>query len=280
MVSATERHVTLRRKSDGRRFTLPLDKISEADREYVTGAMEELNGPEPKEVSGIFVDQLKEEWQKMEFESLKFQFFGGRGLSAKKRYPLVIYLHGKGSGGTDNEKQMHGGVKNFAKGDFYRKNPSFVFAPQCPDDSKGWNGTYLDDVIGLIETAIENLPVDKDRVYITGVSMGGFGTWKALAHSPDLFAAAVPVCGGGSPASAKKIKDIAIWNFHGAADAVVSVEFSRKMVEALKKAKGKIKYTEYDEASGVKHDAWRCYNDDALYEWIFAQKRGEDIVEP
>ena len=96
-----------------------------------------------------------------------------------------------------------------------KKNPSFIFAPQCPDDSKGWRGEYLDDVIGLLKTAIKNLPVDEDRIYITGLSMGGFGTWSALAEAPDLFAAAVPVCGGGDPRTAKAIKDIPIWTHHG-----------------------------------------------------------------
>jgi predicted peptidase len=188
----------------------------------------------------------------------------------------LIFLHGKGSGGSDNEKQLNGIVRNFAQGRFNEKNPSFIFAPQCPDDSKGWRGEYLADVIGLLKTAIKNLPVDEDRIYITGLSMGGFGTWSALAEAPDLFAAAVPVCGGGDPRTAKAIKDIPIWTHHGVADAVVSVELTRRMVAALEKEKGNIKYTEYDEASGVKHDAWTpCYSNPDVFEWIYGQRRGQ-----
>ena len=275
-VTATDRHVTLRRQSDGRRFTLPLDKISEADREWVAGARTDLAGPGEKEPGGIFADRVTGEWEKMEFNSLKFRFYGEKKLSAKKRYPLVLYLHGKGSGGTDNEKQLGGAPKKFASGDIYKDNPSFVFAPQCPDDTKGWNGVYLEDVIELVKTAAENLPVDEDRIYITGLSMGGFGTWAAITKAPELFAAAVPVCGGGNPRSAKAIKDIPIWNHHGAADPIVSVEFSRKMVEALKEVRGNIKYTEYDEASGIKHDAWTpCYGNPDVFEWLFEQRKGK-----
>jgi dipeptidyl aminopeptidase/acylaminoacyl peptidase len=279
-VTSTDRNVTIRRASDGRRFTLSLDKISEEDRKWVAEKIEELEGPGKKEPSGIFADRLNDDWEKMEFESLKFRFYGGKRLRAEKRYPVVIYLHGKGSGGSDNEKQLHGAARKFAEGDIYKDNPSLILVPQCPDDSKGWNGEYLDDVIGLIGAALENLPADEDRVYITGVSMGGFGTWKAIAQSPDLFAAAVPVCGGGSPSTARAIKDIPIWAHHGAADPVVSVEFTRRMVEALEKAKGNIKYTEYDEASGIKHDAWTpCYGNDEVFEWIFAQRRGAEAAD-
>jgi len=172
----------------------------------VTDKAEETTGPEPKEATGLFADKLNDEWEKMEYQSLKFRFYGGRSLKAKQRYPVVVYLHGRGSGGTDNEKNLQGAALKFAERDFYKDHPSFVIVPQCPDDNTGWRGAYLDDIIGLIEEALENLPVDKDRIYITGVSMGGYGTWSALAHSPKLFAAAVPVCGGGSPATAKSIK--------------------------------------------------------------------------
>tara|TARA_B100001057_G_scaffold493980_1_gene589591 strand:+ start:324 stop:1292 length:969 start_codon:yes stop_codon:yes gene_type:complete len=275
-ITANERNVTFRRKSDRKRFTLSLDKISESDRKWVAETLEDLDGPGEKEPSGIFEGRLTEEWEKMDYESLKFRFYSEKRMSPKKRHPLLIFLHGKGSGGSDNEKQLNGIVRDFAQGRFHEKNPSFIFAPQCPDDSKGWRGEYLDDVIGLVRAAIKNLPVDEDRVYITGLSMGGFGTWSALAEAPDLFAAAVPVCGGGDPGTAKVIKDIPIWTHHGVADAVVSVEFTRRMVAALEKEKGNIIYTEYDEASGVKHDAWTpCYSNPDVFEWIYEQRRGQ-----
>ena len=276
-VTGTDRNVTLRRKTDGRRFTLPLDSISKEDREWVKEKMEELTALEKKEPSGIFVDRLNDTWEKMEYESLKFRFWGGQKLKSNKRYPFVVFLHGRGSGGSDNEKQLFSVPRTLTSKGFYKEKPSFIIAPQCPDDGKGWRGKYIQDVIGLVNTAIEHLPVDKNRIYITGVSMGGFGTWEALANDPDLFAAAVPVCGGASPRIAKAIKKVPIWTHHGVADNVVSVDFTRSIVEALKRVKGNIKYTEYDEDSGIKHDAWRpCYGNPEVFEWMFSQSKKDE----
>ncbi len=279
-LSATDRHVTLRREADGKRFTLALDKISETDRKWIAEKLAEKAGLEPKEATGLFEGRLTEEWEKMEYASLQFRFYGGKGLSKKARYPVVVFLHGKGSGGTDNEKQLGGSPKKFAEEDFYKDNPSFIIVPQCPDDSKGWNGEYRDDVIALVKAAVEHLPVDENRLYITGLSMGGFGTFSAIAAAPDLFAAAVPVCGGGNPGSAKDIKDIAIWVHHGEADPTVKVEASRRMVKALEEEKGNVKYTEYDVASGIMHNAWTpCYNNPEVLEWMFAQSKGKKAEE-
>ena len=277
-VTATERNVTLRRKSDGRRFVLALDKISEDDRKWVVEALETgaTGVLEKKEATGIFEDRLSEEWERMEFESLKFRFYGGRGLNKKKRYPVVVFLHGKGSGGSDNEKHLRSVPRMLVEKAFYRNNPSFVIAPQCPDDGRGWRGQFLDDVIGLVDEAIKHLPVDKSRIYITGLSMGGYGTWSAIAEAPDVFAAAVPVCGGGDPRSAKSIRDIPIWAHHGVADNVVPVAASQVMVAALEKVKGRIRYTEYDKESGIKHNAWTpCYSNPEVFEWLFSQRLGK-----
>lgn len=280
-ISATDRYVTVRRGADGKRFTMELAKISEADREWVAAKLIEMAGPQKKPATGLFEGKLTEEWERMEYGSLKFRFYGGRGLDKKAaRYPVVVFLHGRGSGGSDNEKQLGGSPKKFAREEWYGDHPSFIIVPQCPDDTKGWSGEYLEDVLGLVKAAVEHLPVDEDRLYITGLSMGGFGTFRAIAEAPDLFAAAVPVCGGGNPGTAKDIKDVAIWVHHGEADPTVKVELSRRMVEALEEVKGNVKYTEYDEASGIKHDAWTpCYNNEEVFEWMFAQRKGQRIEE-
>ena len=277
-ISGTEKYVTLRRASDGRRFTIDLDKISEEDRDWVKQKIEEIKGPGKKEPSGIFKERLNDNWEKMEFASLKFRFWGGKKLKNTKRYPFVVFLHGRGSGGSDNEKQLLSVPRKLTSKGFYKDNPSFLIAPQCPDDNKGWRGGYIDDVIKLIKQAIEHLPVDKNRIYITGVSMGGFGTWEALSIAPELFAAAVPICGGADPSIAKKIKKVPIWTHHGEADEVVRVEWTRGIVNALEKAKGNIRYTEYPEDSGIKHDAWRpCYNNPEVFEWMFSQTQKKEI---
>src|SRR5207244_7702516 len=113
--------------------------------------------------------------------------------------------------------------------------------------------------------------IDPKRLYITGLSMGGYGTWDLISRHPELFAAAAPICGGGDEDQAEKIAKLPIWIFHGAKDQAVPVERSRNMVTALKKAGGEPKYTEYPD---VGHDSWvRAYKDPELFAWLFAQKK-------
>lgn len=201
------------------------------------------------------------------------------------KYPLVIFLHGAGERGTDNEKQLVHGVPQFAAKANREKYPCFLIAPQCPDGKKWVEVDWSADshslpkdpgevgtlTLALIESAIKKLPVDPKRVYVTGLSMGGYGTWDLAARRPDLFAAVAPVCGGADEATAEKIKAVPIWAFHGAKDTAVKPARSRNMVAALEKAGGKPKYTEYPD---VGHNSWDpAYKDPAFYTWMFAQKR-------
>jgi predicted peptidase len=117
----------------------------------------------------------------------------------------------------------------------------------------------------------ENYKVDKERIYVTGLSMGGYGTWALAAYSPNRFAALVPICGGGDPSTARRLSHIAIWDFHGAKDSTVPIEQSERMVEALKKSGSDVKFTVYPQAG---HDSWtEAYNTPELYEWLLQQKR-------
>jgi predicted peptidase len=200
-----------------------------------------------------------------------------------KEYPLVIFLHGAGERGTDNEKQLIHGVPHFVAN--REKYPCFLIAPQCPDGKKWVEVDWSADshtqpkepseigklTIGLIEQAIKELPVDPKRVYIAGLSMGGYGTWDILARRQELFAAAVPVCGGADESTAPRIKDIPLWVFHGAKDTAVKLARSRNMVAALENSGGKPKYTEYPD---VGHDSWvPAYKDLELFRWLFSQAK-------
>jgi predicted peptidase len=200
-----------------------------------------------------------------------------------QRYPLVIFLHGAGERGTDNEKQLVHGVPQFVAN--REKYPCFLIAPQCPGPQKwvevDWGaathtqpkepGDAGRQVLELIEKSLKELPVDPKRVYLTGLSMGGYGTWDLAARKPDWFAAVAPVCGGADEATAPKIKNLPTWVFHGAKDTAVKPERSRNMVAALKKAGGSPKYTEYPT---VGHNSWdNAYSDPAFYEWLLAQKK-------
>jgi predicted peptidase len=176
----------------------------------------------------------------------------------------MLFLHGAGESGTNLAKvKIHGPPKIVeSKPDF----PFILMSPQSP--GRGWNSDALN---ALLDNVIRKYRVDKHRIYLTGLSMGGYGTWSLAAAHPERFAAIVPICGGGNPADAKKLAALPIWVFHGAKDPTVPVERSREMVEAIKAAGGNVKFTEYPEA---KHDCWtETYDNPELYQWLLAQKR-------
>lgn len=218
-------------------------------------------------------------------KTLPFRLLKPENYDPKKKYPLVIFLHGAGERGKDNTAQLIHGVPEFAKEENRKKYPCFLIAPQCPKDEKwsvvDWRKSFVKFskepsgpgslVLQLIAGMQHEYSIDPKRIYLTGLSMGGYGTWDLLARRPDLFAAAVPVCGGGDPATAKKIAKIPVWVFHGDKDEAVKVERSREMVKALKAAGGHPKYTEYP---GVGHASWvPAYKDPAMMKWLFAQKK-------
>jgi len=150
-----------------------------------------------------------------------------------KRYPLVLFLHGAGERGSDNASQLRHGVRDFVSPESQAKRPAFVLAPQCAKGLWWSSKSSLDLVFDLLASVRKSYPIDSERIYITGLSMGGFGTWAAITRRPGLFAAAIPICGAGDPKSASKLVNIPIWAFHGDADRAVNVEESKKMIAAI-----------------------------------------------
>jgi len=199
------------------------------------------------------------------------------------KYPLVIFLHGSGERGNDNEAQLKWGVLNFASDRNMKMHPSIIIAPQCPKNMS-WGNFSEEDMslrqsptnpmkllMELINEAIVKLPVDTNRIYITGLSMGAFGTYDAITRYPDMFAAAVPVCGGGDITKAHSIAQIPIWIFHGALDKTVNPVLSQKMVEALTKEGAHPGYTQYPETG---HFSWiAAYSDNMMMEWLYSQHK-------
>jgi predicted peptidase len=184
--------------------------------------------------------------------------------SSKKAWPLVLFLHGSGESGTDLEKvKIHGPPKIVeAKGPF----PFILVSPQS--SGRGWNPDVLN---ALLDSVIKEYRVDKDRIYLTGLSMGGFGTWTLAATHPERFAAIAPICGGGNAEDAPKLAKLPIWVFHGAKDPTVPVRRSEEMVNALKAAGGHPKFTVYPDAG---HDSWTAtYDNPEFYQWLLEQKR-------
>ena len=173
--------------------------------------------------------------------------------------PLILFLHGSGERGTDIELvKKHGPPKLAEKKDF----PFVIVSPQCPNDT-WWDVNLLNE---LLDEVILKNKVDKNRVYLTGLSMGGYGTWSLAAKFPEKLAAIAPICGGGDPSTVLQIKSIPTWVFHGAKDSVVPLAKSEEMVVALRNAGGFVTFTIYPEAG---HDSWTdTYNNNALYEWF------------
>ncbi len=185
--------------------------------------------------------------------------------SSPKKWPLLVFLHGAGERGDDLERvKVHGPPKLAAAGKTF---PFIILAPQC--SQRGW--WNADAIAKMVDAVASEYRVDKDRMYLTGLSMGGFGSWDIAEKHPKLFAAIAPICGGGDPKKTERMKEIPMWVFHGAKDKVVPLQRSEEMVEALKAAGGNVKFTVYPDAG---HDSWtETYDNPELYEWLLKHKR-------
>ncbi|MDB5116681.1 MAG: phospholipase [Mucilaginibacter sp.] len=219
--------------------------------------------------------------------TLPYRFYKPE-IKRGKKYPLVIFFHGAGERGLDNRVQF---LRFAPTVTFWEKYPCYVIAPLCPQVPKGAKnaeGVWVDTPFGATASTMKNEPtwpmalameainkviaenkVDPKRIYVTGLSMGGFATWEILQREDGKFAAAIPICGGGDLTYAAKFTNLPLWIFHGDADKTVPVTRSRDMVAAITRAGGNPKYTEYP---GVGHDAWgRTYSNPEVWDWLFAQ---------
>jgi predicted peptidase len=200
----------------------------------------------------------------------KYVVFVPDDYKGDKEYPVILFLHGAGEtlGGKAKPEQVGIGpaIKKRAK--------TFPFVVVIPQSHKRtWRADSPDAkrALAILDLVQKTYKTDPKRVYLTGLSMGGYGTWSLAAAHPERWAAIVPICGGGDPKQAEKIKDIPCWCFHGDADKAVPVQRSRDMIKALKAAGGNPRYDEYP---GVGHNSWdRAYGTDELYSWLLEQKR-------
>ena len=192
----------------------------------------------------------------------------GYEADSSKKWPLVLFLHGAGERGMDLEMlKKHGPPKLIAAG---TKFPAVVASLQC-EPKQVW---VSHGVKAVADHLIKTQRIDLNRIYLTGLSMGGFGTWETAMDYPDFFAAIVPICGGAGVrwVMAERIKYLPVWIFHGDQDRAVELSFSQKMNDALSKAGGKVKFTIYP---GVGHDSWTAtYDNPEMWKWLFEQKKG------
>lgn len=184
---------------------------------------------------------------------------------ANAKWPLVLFLHGSGERGDDIEKvKIHGPPKLAAEG---KEFPFVLVSPQCPANSR-WNAAELDK---LVDELAGNFRVDRTRLYVTGLSMGGAGTWSLISSQPEKYAAAMPLCGRGDLETAAQLAKTPTWVLVGEQDAEGTVKNCREMAAALKKSGGDVKLTVYPD---LKHDCWTVtYNNPEVYEWLLAHKR-------
>ena len=216
---------------------------------------------------------------------LLYRVMGPAKMESGRKYPLVVFMHGAGERGNDNAAQLKNATRFILAYMREKGADGYFLAAQCPGGQQ-WVDTpwgnlahrmnekpsesmgLLMELVGKMRTLSS---VDTSRVYVTGLSMGGYGTWDAVQRHPDWFAAALPCCGGGDTTLAWKIRDVPIWTFHGAKDQAVPVTRSRDMVSALWAVGGNIRYREYPD---LMHWCWdQTYSDDAVLKWLFAQQK-------
>ena len=213
--------------------------------------------------------------------SMPYRLYVPPGYDAKRKYPLVLWLHGGAGRGTDNELQISGGntlgTHLWTKPENQASFPAFVLAPQCPPD-QWWGRSRGNDpplqlrlALEILDAVQKEFSIDPDRLYVAGQSMGGEGTWAALLFAPGRFAAAIPLCGYPELSDAPRVARTPAWIFQGAADPLVLASVAREFVEALKKAGGAPRYNEYP---GVGHQVWeKAFLEPGLVEWLAAQRR-------
>jgi len=297
-VSATATQVTVKLK-DGRTAPVDIARLAQADRDFITqqratpavpattpvapaakpatpvppaapaGAIPPRLGATPAAIKGAFAANITGDWKQFEGKGgLQCMFYGSPTLDASKKWPLVVYLHGKGNNVLSRANL--GFAAACAKPENYKDRPCFILAPQCPD-TNGWGGATGANLLKTIKDMLHQLPIDDDRIYIAGHSMGAYGTFEFLNQEPRMFAAGIPMAGGCNVAIARNLRRIPLWIFHGEKDDVVKPDDSRAIAKALEKMKAPVKYTEFPgEGHGI---TGKVENDPAVHEWLFAQKR-------
>lgn len=248
-------------------------------------------GPSDSVVSRFEEHHVRYTGGEYEDEEFGYRLLKPSTVESDKRYPLVLFLHGAGERGDDNRMQLLYFPAQMSQEESRNKYPCFLVAPQCRKgkwwvapgqifaaDGRPSEPTHQQNVaMAALEEVLEKCPIDRRRIYLTGLSMGGYGSWDMAARHPRLFAAVVPICGGGSTQNAEVLANVPIWAVHGDADPVVPVSRSRTMIDAIKAAGGSPKYTEL---KGVGHNSWTAAYEDpkGVIPWMFQQVNAVDPV--
>jgi predicted peptidase len=235
-------------------------------------------------------------YQKLQFvdgnDTLPYRLLLPQNYDGKKKYPLVLFLHGRGESGTDNELQLTHGAKLFLRDSIRKKYPAIIVFPQCRSSSYWSNVDIKEDSTGkrvfnfspkgeptkdlsltekLLKQLQHDLLVNKKQMYVMGLSMGGMGTFEMVRRHPKMFAAAIPICGGANASTAKQLRKTNWWIFHGAKDDVVNPDFSVQMAAALRKQRTNVQFTLYPDAN---HNSWDpAFAEPTFLNWLFSNKK-------
>lgn len=237
---------------------------------------------------------FEKHWFIQSGDTMPFRILFPKNYDASKTYPVVFFLHGRGESGTDNEKQLTHGAALFLRDSVRERYPAIVVFPQC-SDKRYWSNVqtvakgkstasrefyFVEDGppskdIQLLQSLVGNIltryPVNKKRVYVGGLSMGGMGTFEIVRRMPKTFAAAFPICGGAHPGTAKEIRKTSWWLFHGLKDDVVLPIHTQNMEAAFRKTRADVKATYYPNAN---HNSWDpAFAEPGLLEWVFSKKK-------
>ncbi|MBW8351851.1 hypothetical protein K0H71_20835 [Bacillus sp. IITD106] len=243
-------------------------------------------------------EAIVEKFLSFTYKTMPYRLFVPANYDSNTSFPLVMFLHGGGERGVDNIKHLMAsdGAIIWATPENQVKNPAFVLAPQAREDTNGGFGLTRDKINNqkielsrvfevsddlllaheILEKVIAEYNIDRKRLYITGLSQGGFGTYNLNMAYPDLFAAMVPIAGGGDPKKAELLVDKPIWNFHAEDDGVIPVDYSRNIIKSIENAGGKPIYTEYSADKGYDHGSWvPAYQNQEMIDWLFKQVKTE-----
>src|SRR5690606_12554356 len=241
---------------------------------------------------------LASKFVRLTYKTMPYRLFIPENYNEQESYPLVLFLHGGGERGTDNERHIliNDGALVWTTSENQKKNPAFVLAPQSRDEADGGFGLTRDPekpteiklrrafemsydlkmAHEILMNVVEEYNIDNNRLYVTGLSQGGFGTYNLNMAYPDLFAAMVPIAGGGDPEKAELLVDKPLWNFHAEDDGIIPVSYSRNIINSIREAGGNPIYTEYSADKGYNHGSWvPAYNNPELIDWVFQQVKGK-----
>lgn len=235
----------------------------------------------------------QKQWYIENGDTLPYRILLPKNFDPSKKYPLILFLHGAGERGNDNEAQLVHGGRLFSRDSVRDNYPAIIVFPQCPANSFWSNVQFKIDsvskkrifqfqvngeptiamkmVLHLLEKLEHEYKLDKQKIYVGGLSMGGMGTFELVRRKPEYFAAAFPICGGANPATAKKLRKVNWWIFHGAKDDVVPPELSQIMADKLKTVGADVKFTLYPNAN---HNSWdSAFAEKDLLPWLFSNKK-------